>query len=172
MPLYPTGYKSFTFGAGSVRGEGGQHGRPNMAAPMRQSAMLRQSTHRPHPRSRLVLPAARVHGGPAFGPQRKLAGTVTACYEPGDPLRMILTEAIIAQRDAARFRIIRDGWHERQARGRDSRSDQLVEVFAILMMRKVHEVWHDVADAAENGLPAYDAAGSLLADFRKRWEER
>ncbi len=96
---------------------------------------------------------------------------MTACYEPGDPLRMILTEAIIAQRDAARFRIIRDGWHERQARVKDSRSDQLVEVFAILMMRKVHEVWHDVADASENGLPAHDAAGRLLADFRKRWEE-
>ncbi len=94
-----------------------------------------------------------------------------ACYEPGDPLRMILTEAIVAQRDAARFRIIRDGWHERQARGRDSCSDQLVEVFAILMMRKVHEVWNDVADAAEEGLPAYEAAGRLLTDFRARWSE-
>ena len=96
---------------------------------------------------------------------------MTACYEPGDPLRMILTLAIVHMRDADRYRLITDDWHEHQASVHDSMADRLVETFADLMMRKVWEVWHSVKDAAEGGVNAYSAAGCLLADFRKRWEE-
>ncbi len=92
-------------------------------------------------------------------------------YEPGDYPRMMLCLAIVHRRDAERYRLVADMFHEKQARVHDSCADRILDTLAELWMKPVHEFWHDVTDAAAGGVNAYEQAGRLLICLRNRWEE-